>query len=108
MQSEIGEHGDPRWDLTLEIASRLWFYGEYAFQVAPNPQQELVDLHWAALQAGRLLGGRAKVKVARPFFGADPTVTVTITFADPDGRARARAQDGVDALLRSVQEHLRH
>lgn len=104
MRSETGMSEDPQWDLTLEIASKLWFYGEYVFDMDPLPSQRLVNVRWAALQAGRLLGVRAEVDVTGPFSSTDPTVTVTVTFADPGGRGRARAHEGFEALLRSVRE----
>jgi hypothetical protein len=107
MRNETGRPDDPLWVLTLEIASKLWFYGEYVFDLDPHPHQRLVNVRWAALQAGRLLGVRAKTTVTGPLSRTDPTVTVTITFDDPDGRTRVRAQEGFDALLRSVREQHR-
>ena len=104
MRSEITRHDDPQWDLALDIASKLWFYGEHTIDMDPRPHQRLVNVRWAALQAGRLLGVRAKTTVTGPFSRTDPTVRVTITFHDPDGRNRARAQDGFDALLRCMRE----
>jgi len=95
---------DPQWDLVLEIASKLWYYGEHLFVVYPSPHHRLVDLQWAALQAGRLLGVRAKVKVSCPFSETDPRVTLTITFEDPTGRVRSRAQDGFERLLHEVRQ----
>jgi hypothetical protein len=108
MRSESNEHTDPQWELTLEIASKLWYYGQYTFDLDPSPQQRLVDVHWAALQAGRLLGVRAKINVSAPSSKTEPTVTVTIAFDDSDGRSRARAQEGFETLLRSVHEQYRH
>lgn len=95
---------DPQWDLVLEIASKLWYYGEHLFVVNPSPHQQLVDVHWAALQAGRLLGVRAKVTVSEPFSKTDPRVTVTITFEDPTGRVRSRAEEGFERLLHEVRQ----
>lgn len=105
-QDERG-HEDPQSDLTLEIASELWFGGSFALEVDRVPHQRLVDVRWAAQQAGRLLGVRAKVKVIGPFSKTDPTVSVIITFENSDGRARTRAEDGLEALLRSVAEQRR-
>ena len=107
MRSEDSGHEDPLWGLTLEIASKLWFDGRYAFEMDPLPHQRLVNVHWAALRAGRLLGVRAKVKMIGPFSRTDPTVRVTITFDDPDRRGKARAQEGLEALLRPVAEQRR-
>jgi len=94
----------PQWDLTLDIASGLWYDGEYTFVVSPEKQQELVDIHWAALQAGRLLGARSKVRVRGPATSQDPTITVTVTLHDPGGIGRKRAREGFEQLLRSVRE----
>lgn len=96
---------DPQWDLALEIASALWLHGECVLLVDPHPRQSLVDVRWAALQAGRLLGVRAKVNVAEPDGSGLPLLTATITFVDPGGRGRTRAQEGLEALLRSVRAH---
>jgi hypothetical protein len=105
MQREWTEGRDPQWDFILEIASKLWYDGEYSFAVNANVQQELVDAHWAALQAGRLLGVHAKVRVRGPS-RAEPLTMVTVTFTDPDGRSRKRASDGFARLLNSVRhEH---
>ena len=94
----------PQWDLTLEIASGLWYDGDYSFVVSPENQQELVDVHWAALQAGRLLGVRSKVRVRGPATSQDPAITVTVTFTDPGGLGRKRAREGFEKLLQSVRE----
>jgi hypothetical protein len=102
MRSESND--DPQWDLVLEIASKLWYYGEYTVALDPSPHQRLIDIHWAALQAGRLLGVRAKVRVTGPFSQTDPLVSVNITFEDAAGRARSRAQDGFERLLREVRQ----
>jgi hypothetical protein len=95
---------DPQWDLALEIAGKLWLYGDYVVEISPTPTQRVVDLQWAAHQAGRILGVKTILDITS--HGAKhPTVTVSITFVDPDGRGLRRAQDGLDALLRSVREH---
>jgi len=97
--------GDPYWNMVLEFAGKLWLYGEHVVEIDPRPTQRLVDLQWAARQAGRIIGVRTKLDIG-PFAQSDPTVTVTITYVDPDGRALIRAQDGLDALLRSVRRQL--
>lgn len=94
---------DPQWDLTLEIAGRLWLYGEHVVEMDPAPTQPLVDLQWAARQAGRLIGVRTQVDISRSA-GRSPRLVVSITYRDPDGRGLVRAQDGLDALVRSVRE----
>lgn len=98
------EQRHPQWDLTLEIASGLWYDGEYTFVVSPEKQQKLVDVHWAALQAGRLLGVRSKVRFRGPSTFDDPTISVTVTFTDPGGLGRKRARDGFEKLLQAVRE----
>jgi hypothetical protein len=93
---------DPHWDLALAIAGKLWLYGEYVVDVDPSPTQRLVDLQWAAYQAGRIIGVKTTLDVTT-LSGADPRVRVGITLVDEDGRGLIRAQDGLDALLRSVR-----
>jgi len=95
--------GDRQWDLAIDIASELWLYGEYVAELDPLPAQRLVDIRWAALEAGRLLGARAKVRVTETRRKPDPRVTVSVRYVDPNGRSLQRAQEGLDALLRSVQ-----
>ena len=99
-----GSGGDRHWDLTLDIASELWLYGEYVVELDPLPAQRLVDIRWAALQAGHLLGARAKIHITETRSVPDRRVTVRIRFVDPNGRSLRRAQEGLDALLRSVLE----
>jgi hypothetical protein len=94
---------DPRWELTLEIAGKLWLYGELVIELDPVPAQEFVDVQWAARQAGRLIGVRTELDIV-PTGGGSSTVVVRITYSDPDGRGLIRAQDGLDALVRSVRE----
>jgi len=96
--------GDPHWDLAIDIAADLWLYGEYVVEMESFPTQRLVDVQWAALQAGRLLGAQAKIDVSEQSCTTEPRVTVTVTFVDPNGRGLERAQKGLDALLRSVHE----
>lgn len=103
-----GPGGDRRWDLAIDIASELWLYGEYVVELDPLPAQRLVDVHWAALEAGHLLGARAKIRVTATRRWPDPRVTVTVRYVDPNGRDLRRAQEGLDALLRSVQKAQSH
>jgi len=99
---------DHQWDLALDIASELWLYGEYVVEMDPIPAQRVVDVRWAALQASRLLGDRAKIRVTEMRWGKDPRITMSVRFIDPHGRGLQRAQEGLDALLRSVQEAQTH
>ncbi|MGY2873275.1 hypothetical protein ACVW00_000465 [Marmoricola sp. URHA0025 HA25] len=93
---------DPHWDQVVEIASKLWIDGLYAVDVDPCPTQRFVDLLWAAHQAGRVLGGRAKIETSGPRGPDDPTVTVTVRYVDPDGNGLQRAEEGLAKLLRRV------
>jgi len=100
---------DPQWDRVVEIASKLWIDGEYVVHLDRPPTQRLVDLQWAAHQAGRVLGGRAKVETSSSRGSDDPIVTVTVTYVDSDGRGLQRAEEGLETLLRHViADHLRH
>ena len=99
---------DPRWDRVVEIASKLWIDGLYVVKLDPCPTQRFVDLQWAAHQAGRVLGGRAKIETCGPPGPDDRTVTVTVSYVDPDGTGLQRAEDGLEQLLRQVlADHLR-
>lgn len=100
--------GDRQWDLAIDIASELWLYGEYVVELDPLPAQRLVDIRWAALEAGHLLGARAEIRVTQTRREPDPRVTVSVRFVDPHGRSLQRAQEGLDALLRSVQKAQSH
>lgn len=97
---------DPQQELVIEIASKLWYDGEALYVIHPTRHQQLVDLQWAAYQAGRLVGVHAKVQVS-PMGRADPRVTVSITFEDPDGRVRAGAKEGLEELLRGARDRQR-
>lgn len=100
MRSETSK--DPQWDRVIEIASKLWIDGQYIAEIDPLPAQRFVDLQWAAHQAGRVLGGRARVRVGPSRGPADPTVTLTVTYVDPDGRSLQRAEEGLEKLMRTV------
>lgn len=50
-----------------EIAEALAEHGQYVVDVDPRPAQRLVDLNWAAHQAGRKMGLAVRVLVERPF-----------------------------------------
>jgi len=93
---------DPHWDRVVEIASKLLIDGEYVVEIDPCPTQRFVDVLWAAHQAGRVLGGRARVETSEARAPEDPTVTVTVKYVDPDGRGLQRAEEGLEKLLRRV------
>ena len=93
---------DPHWDRVVEIASKLWIDGLYVVEVDPSRTQHFVDLLWAAHQAGRVLGGRAKIRTSGPRGCENRTVTVTVRYVDPDGTGLLRAESGLEKLLRQV------
>lgn len=93
---------DPQWDRVIEIAAKLWVDGVFVASIDPSPTQAFVDLQWAAHQAGRVLGGRSKVRTSPPSVPADPAITVTVTYVDPDGKGLERAEEGLERLLRKV------
>ncbi|HEX2893173.1 MAG TPA: hypothetical protein VHO29_04125 [Marmoricola sp.] len=93
---------DPQWELTLEIAGKLWLYAEHAVEIDATPAQRSVDVQWAAYQAGRLIGVRTRVDIS----AANPDgsrLCVRITYVDPDGQGLVRAQDGLDSLVQAVR-----
>jgi hypothetical protein len=94
---------DPLWDLVLVIADQLWSYGEYSVVIDPVPTQQLVDVQWAGLQAGRIIGAPTDVEITR--YGSGPAVIVRVTYVDPDGLGLVRAQQRLDALRLSVRRH---
>jgi hypothetical protein len=93
---------DPHWHRVVEIASKLWIDGVYVVELDPLPTQRFVDLQWAAHQAGRVLGGRARIETKAPRGPDDPTVTVTVRYVDSDGNGLQRAEAGLEKLLRHV------
>jgi hypothetical protein len=46
-----------------EIAEALERHGHFITRLPRVPEQQLVDLHWSAHQAGRLLGIKVRVAV---------------------------------------------
>ena len=95
---------DPQWDLAIEIAAKLWLDGQFVIELDPVPTQRFVDLQWAARQAGRALGGRARVRMSRPHGPRNPTVTVTVTYVESPGRGLRGAEQGLEAMMRHVLE----
>lgn len=95
---------DPQWDHVIEIAAKLWVDGRYVVELDPSPTQRFVDLHWAARQAGRVLGGVAKVHTSRPKGPDGRRVVVTVTFEDPTGHGLQQAEEGLEKLMRMVLE----
>lgn len=93
---------DPHWDRVVEIASKLWIDGVYVVELDPFPTQRLVDLQWAAHQAGRVLGGRTRIETDGARGPGDPTMTVTVRLVDPGASGLRRAEAGLERLLRRV------
>jgi hypothetical protein len=93
---------DPQWDRVIEIAATLWVDGTYVTEIEPSPTQRFVDLQWAARQAGRVLGGRARVEIDDAGYPEEPCVTLTVTYVDAGGRDLRRAEEGLEALLRQA------
>jgi hypothetical protein len=99
---------DPHWDRVVEIASKLWIDGLYVVELDPCPTQRFVDLQWAAHQAGKVLGGRAKIETSGARGREDPTVTVTVRYVDPGGKDLQRAEEGLAKLLQEIlADHFR-
>jgi hypothetical protein len=94
---------DPQWDFTLVIRAALELHGRYVAEVDSRDAQALVDIHWAARQAGRLLGVQVNVDLSAPYGHADSVVTATVRCVDTDGLERARAEEGLQRLLHSVR-----
>jgi hypothetical protein len=95
---------DPQWDFTLVIRSALQHDGRFVTEVDERDAQARVDLHWAARQAGRLLGVEVEIDVSPPYGRTGSTVTATVRCIEIDASARVRAEDGLRRLLASVHE----
>jgi hypothetical protein len=81
--------------------------GLYVAELDPSRTQRFVDLQWAAHQAGRVLGGWAKIETSGARGPDDRTVTVAVRCIDADGKGLHRAEEGLERLLRQVlQEYL--
>src|SRR3954447_19308424 len=68
-------------DLADDIASELESAGEYRAVLDPRQPQRLVDLRWAALAAGRILGRKVKVVMTRAVHDTDAPITVRVVDA---------------------------
>src|SRR3954454_20433265 len=67
-------------DLVDAIARHLEDAGEYRVTLEPGPPQRVIDLRWAALDAGRRLGRRVYVAVTRAGVdSASASTTVRMT-----------------------------
>lgn len=94
---------DPQWDFTLLIRAELELFGRFATDVDTRDAQAVADIHWAARQAGRLLGARIDLDLSAPFGHAGSTATMTVRCVDHDDEQRSLAAGGLDRLLQSVR-----
>ncbi|MGY2876773.1 hypothetical protein ACVW00_003963 [Marmoricola sp. URHA0025 HA25] len=69
------------------IATELDETGEYRAVLDASALQQLVDLRWAALRAGRLLGRRVKVSTTQAVTPGDAPVLARVTFTSGHGSA---------------------
>jgi hypothetical protein len=74
---------DPQWGLVIEIAAKLWIDGAYVVELDPLPTQRFVDLQWAARRAGRVIGGRANVRLGRTAGPKDRRITMLSPLLTP-------------------------
>jgi hypothetical protein len=75
-------------DLVPAITRLLSEAGEYRVAVDRRSPQQLVDLRWAALAAGRLLGQRVRVATSKAIDSGDSPITVRMTLASSRPRRR--------------------
>jgi hypothetical protein len=95
---------DQQWDFALVIRSALEAHGRYVAEVDTRDAQAVVDILWAARQAGRLLGVEVEIDRSRHYGHADSIVTATVRCVAGDGTGRARARAGLQRLLESVEK----
>jgi hypothetical protein len=76
-------------DLVPAITRLLAEAGEYRVAVDRRSPQQLVDLRWAALAAGRLLGQRVRVATSKAMDSGDSPITVRMTLASARRRRTA-------------------
>jgi hypothetical protein len=98
------EAPDPQWDLTMDIVRALELSGRYEVGVDTGNAQRVVDLRWAAHQAGRLLGTKTRVILVDPVDASDSTGTASVTSVDKGAGERLCARQGWNALLSSVHK----
>jgi hypothetical protein len=67
-------------ELVPVIAAQLDETGEYRAVLDPTALQQLVDLRWASLRAGRLLGRRVKVTTTQAATTGSAPVLALVRF----------------------------
>jgi hypothetical protein len=72
------------------IATQLDETGEYRAVLDPTAIQQLVDLRWAALRAGRLLGRKVKVSTTQAVTTGDAPILARVTFTAGHGSSIPR------------------
>jgi hypothetical protein len=72
-------------ELVPVIAVHLDEGGEYRTVLDPGVPQQLVDLRWAALRAGRLLGRRVRVSTTQAVSSGSAPIMARVTFASGHG-----------------------
>lgn len=75
-------------DLVREIAERLVEEGRYVAHLESPQLQDVVDVGWAARQAGQHLGRPVRVSTSRSQ-DLDGRLTVTAVLLDPQGPVQA-------------------
>jgi hypothetical protein len=83
----------PHDGIVTEIARQLEDGGEYRITFLPSGPQRLVDVRWAALSAGRVVGRRVRVAVTRAAVDPSTPITVRVTCA-PAPRSAIPRQRG--------------
>src|SRR3954471_5032831 len=68
-------------DLADDSESELESAGEYRAVLDPRQPQRLVDLRWAALAAGRILGRRIQVLMTKAVHDVDAPITARLVAA---------------------------
>lgn len=68
-------------NLVADIARHLEDAGVYRLTLPPGHPQRLVDLRWAALRAGRMLGRRVRVVTSRAVHTSEIPITVRMSCA---------------------------
>lgn len=98
-----GRTPDPQWAFTLLLKAALETATAYAVEVDTRDAQALVDIRWAARQAGRLMGATVKVELSSHHGPDDAMATATVRRIESDGPERLIAEEGLQRLLACVR-----